>query len=291
MKIVLFGGSGQLGYELVKRASDLHFELVAPVTKEVDITSRSDVFGFIARSKPDVIINSAAYTAVDKAESEPERAFKVNHEGVRYLAEAARQYSARMLLLSTDYVFDGKGELPLAEEAPTNPINVYGKSKLAGELEVERILGKQGLVVRTSSLHGQRGTNFVHTMIDLLTSREIVSVVNDQFMCPTWAGWLAEVTLDLIRVDCHGIIHAAGQGVTSWFNFASEIRNVIEGSGRFSGQHLAKIEPVSGEKFIRPAKRPAYSALDSSKLSKVLGRPNISWQTGLKFHMSELGYD
>lgn len=287
MKIVLFGGSGQLGHELIKRASDLNFQLIAPVTNEVDITTRSDVFSFISRVKPDVIVNSAAYTAVDKAEEDRERAFLVNQQGVRFIAEAAKQHNARVLHISTDYVFDGSGDVPLGEDSATNPINVYGESKLAGEQEIERILGPKGLVIRTSSLHGQRGSNFVHTMIDLLSSREVLTVVNDQFMCPTWAGWLAETLLDLIRIDCSGVLHAAGNGVTSWYHFAQEIRNILQSSGK----KLAVIEPVSCSNFVRPAKRPIYSALDCSKLTKILGRQGITWQAGLKFHMSELGYD
>lgn len=286
MKIVLFGGSGQLGFELIKRASDLNFELIAPVTKEVDIRARSDIFSFISRVKPDVIVNTAAYTAVDKAETDPDDAFAVNQTGVRFIAEAARQYEARVVHLSTDYVFDGSANSPCSEKAVTDPINVYGKSKLAGELEIERILGPRGLVLRTSSLHGQRGANFVHTMIELITSRETVSVVNDQFMCPTWAGWLAEVILDLIRIDCSGVLHVAGQGVTSWYQFAREIRGLLESSGK----NLANIEPTTSDKFIRPAKRPAYSALDCTKLSDTLGRPNITWQAGLRNHFSDLGY-
>lgn len=286
MKIVLFGGSGQLGFELAKRASDLNFDFVAPVTKEVDITARNDVFSFVGRIKPSVIVNSAAYTAVDKAETDRDRAFLVNQNGVRFIAEAARQHNARLIHLSTDYVFDGTGHTPLTEEVEAKPINVYGDSKLAGEKEVERILGKQGLVVRTSSLHGQRGMNFVHTMIDLMTSRESISVVNDQFMCPTWAGWLAESLLDLMRIECSGVLHAAGQGVATWFDFAQEIRSLIEPSGRT----LAKVEPTTADKFVRPAKRPKYSALDCSKLSRLLGRQPMSWQTGLQYHISELGF-
>lgn len=286
MKIVLFGGSGQLGFEMIKRASDLNFDLIAPVTKEVDITSRNDVIAFISRVKPDVIVNSAAYTAVDKAEENPEAAYLVNRDGVRFIAEAALQNNCRVIHLSTDYVFDGSIETALTEDAPVNPVNVYGKSKLAGEIEIERILGSRGLVVRTSSLHGQRGLNFVHTMIELLSSRETVNVVSDQFMCPTWAGWLAECLLDLIRIDCSGVLHACGQGVTSWYGFASEIRTILE----VSRKDLAIIEPVSSSNFLRPAPRPRYSALDCSKLSRILGRSALPWQAGLKFHMSELGY-
>ena len=287
MKIVLFGGSGQLGHELIKRAGDLHFDIIAPVRKEVDVKSREEVFSFIDRIKPDIVVNSAAYTAVDKAEEEPEQAFLVNRDAVRFMAEAVRNVNARMLHISTDYVFDGSGNSSLNEEAKTNPVNVYGESKLAGEHEVSRILGNKGLIVRTSSLHGQRGTNFVHTMIDLITSRDQVSVVNDQFMCPTWAGWLAEVMLDLIRTDISGILHASGEGVTSWYGFANEIAALLKKHGR----QTAEIVPVSAAQFPRPAKRPAYSALNCEKLSRALGRKGLEWQQGLKAHFKDLGFN
>jgi dTDP-4-dehydrorhamnose reductase len=287
MKIALFGGSGQLGFELIKRAGDLNFEIVAPVKKEVDIKSRDDVFSFLARVKPDVVVNSAAYTAVDKAESDSDNAFLVNRDAARFIAEAVRNEGAKLLHVSTDYVFDGQiSGRSLDESAETNPINVYGKSKLAGEQEVLRILAEKGLVLRTSSLHGQRGVNFVHTMIDLLCSKEKVSVVNDQFMCPTWAGWLAEVILDLIRSDASGILHACGSGVTSWYGFAEEISKVLQKNNR----KVADIEAVSAANFPRPAKRPAYSALNCDKLKKTLGRANMSWRDGLGQHFKDLGF-
>jgi len=157
MKILIFGGNGQLGLELQKRALDLEFEIVSPVQSELDITDQPQVSFLANRIAPNLIINAAAYTAVDQAEAEHERAYSVNRDGAAVVAIAARDVRARLIHVSTDYVFDGEGRLPLDEGAPTNPINVYGASKLDGEREVLRILADKALVVRTSSLHGAKG--------------------------------------------------------------------------------------------------------------------------------------
>lgn len=277
MKILLFGGSGQLGRELRDKAKDLSFDVIAPVTKEVDISDREQVTHLIKQVSPDVIINAAAYTLVDKAESERDLAFKINGEGPGIITEAAS--GARLIHVSTDYVFSGEATEPLTEQSPTGPINVYGESKLAGERAV--LAGKNSLVVRTASLHGPFGENFVHTMLKLFKEKETVSVVNDQIMSPTYAGWLAEVLLDLARMrEVTGVLHAAGQGAISWFDFASEIK-------RQSGLKC-EIKPVSHTEFQRAARRPRYSALSTKALAEVLGRAAISWQEGLRLHLGRL---
>ena len=286
MKILLFGGSGQLGYEVTYRARDLHFDMVAPHESELDIGDGPQVTALVNRINPDVILNCAAYTAVDQAEAQPELAFRVNRDGVRNIALAAKEARCRLLHISTDYVFDGQAREPIPETAQTGPLNVYGASKLAGEEVALRLLGDQALIVRTQSLHGQRGTNFVHTMLKLFTERDVVKVVSDQFMCATWAGWLAEVLLDLVRLNTSGIYHAAGDGVISWHQFAV---GIYELSRRRIGREV-QIEPVSTAEFPRPARRPVYSALDCKKLSALLGRKPISWEEGLRRHMDELGY-
>jgi len=286
MKILLFGGSGQLGYEITSRGQDLNFEVVSPVQSEVDITEREQVQTLAERVKPDVIINSAAYTAVDKAEDEREAAFSLNQDGARNVAYAARSSGARFIHISTDYVFDGNSRAPLTENAPTHPINVYGESKLAGERAVHEVLQGKGLVVRTSSLHGQKGVNFVHTMIKLFKEKERIQVVDDQFMSPTWAGWLAEALLDMCRIRCEGIVHACGKGVISWHEFASAIYEDI----RPALGKTVDVQRTSAANFPRPAKRPHYSAMDTTKLSKILGRESLGWREGLRRHLTELGY-
>jgi len=287
MKILLFGGSGQLGYELKKRAADLNFSLISPVTKEVNITESTQVRALMDAVRPDVVINSAAYTAVDKAEEEVDRAFAVNAEGVKNVAEACNSADVRLIHISTDYVFDGLQGRPLKEDDVVNPVSVYGRSKLAGEEHVSRILGDRGLIVRTQALYGQKGINFVHTMLKLFGEREVLTIVDDQFVSPTWAGWLAEAILDLARLPASGVLHASCAGVVSWFDFAAEIHRVAVAS--FEGKRMARLERTTAAALNRPAKRPVYSAFDTSKISTILQREPLAWDEALKLFLAEIG--
>lgn len=288
MRFLLFGGSGQLGFEFIKRANDLNFEVISPVLSELDIGSQSQVVAFCERVRPTVIVNCAAYTAVDKAEEQVEEAYRVNATGAENVAKGAVRAECRLLHVSTDYVFDGNATSPIAEDTPTAPLNVYGKSKLEGERRVQQILAERSLIVRTSSLHGQHGENFVHTMLKLIRDRDEVRVVDDQWMSPTWAGWLAEVLLDLSRMNAQGIVHACGAGVCSWFEFAKEIQAVS--AGKIDRRPACRVEPTTVANFPRPARRPRYSAMDCTKLSRLLGRPPIPWQEGLRAHLLDIGY-
>lgn len=283
MKILLLGGSGQLGLEIVSRAHDLNFEVIAPVPSEVDIGVEGQV-SFLARKlKPTIIINCAAYTAVDVAESERDPAFRVNAEGAALVAHAAAEVASRLIHISTDYVFSGSTSQPLDEEAPVAPLNVYGESKLQGEREVLKILGDRALIVRTSSLHARRGVNFVNTMLNMIAQKPVLNVVQDQVMSPTWAGWLAEVLLDLGRSQCGGILHASCAGATTWFEFAQAIALYA------NLEKKAEILPITAAQFARPARRPAYSVLNCNRLTSILGRSPIPWQQGLKNHLREMG--
>ena len=288
MKILLFGGSGQLGFEIRTRAHDLNFEVLSPVHSEVDIGERAQVQHFVANLQVDVVINCAAYTAVDKAEKEREQALRINRDGALHAAEAAKAHGVRLLHVSTDYVYAGDTRTLITESEPVRPLNYYGESKLAGEIAVQELLGADATILRTSSLHGQKGINFVNTMLKFFAERPVVSVVNDQFMCPTWAGWLAEVLLDLVRIPTQGVLHACGEGVVSWFDFARAIHemSIVQATNERS---RAVIEPISAAAFNRPANRPAYSGMDCGKLTQILGRAPISWQKGLKRHLQELG--
>lgn len=288
MKILLFGGSGQLGYEIEQRGRDLNFEMISPVISEVDISDGAQVRYLTAQIKPDLIVNCAAYTLVDKAEDEKEEAMRINRDGAHNVAIAASHIGCRMIHISTDYVFDGSFDSPIPETAPTNPINHYGATKLAGEAAVMEAAGKLAVIVRTSSLHGQKGVNFVHTMLELFKTKEVVRVVNDQYMSPTWAGWLAEVILDLGRIACDGIVHASCAGAITWYDFAAEILRLVKDD--IPNAQALRLEPISASEFGRPAKRPAYSVFDCSKLAGLLGRSPIPWQDGLKAHLRELGY-
>jgi len=288
VKILLFGGSGQLGFELKKRAADLDFELVSPVTKELDITERDQVISLITTLRPTTVINSAAYTAVDRAEEEQERAFAINADGARNIAEGCQQSGARLIHISTDYVFDGASGRALAESDVTRPLSVYGRSKLAGEEYVRELVGDRGVIVRTQALYGKKGINFVHTMLKLFGEREVLKIVNDQYVSPTWAGWLSEVLLDLVRLPVSGTLHASCEGFVSWFDFAVEIQRLAAPS--FEGRPLAKLEPTTAAELNRPATRPAFSAFDTTRLESVLGRPAMEWRTALEIFLSEIGF-
>ncbi len=287
MKILLFGGSGQLGFELKKRAADLNFSLVSPVTKEVNISEETQVKSLVESLKPDLVINSAAYTAVDKAEQEVDLATAVNADGARYVAEACSRTKARLIHLSTDYVFDGLLQRPLREDDPVNPVSVYGRTKLQGEEYVRKIAGERGLIVRTQALYGQKGINFVHTMLKLFAERQELKIVDDQFVSPTWAGWLAEAVLDLARLQVHGTLHASCSGVVSWYDFAAEIHRLAAPS--FEGRQMARIERTCAADLNRPAKRPVFSAFDVSKISDVLHRVPLTWNDALQRFLTEIG--
>ena len=286
MKILLFGGAGQLGYELTKRAADLNFSLVSPVASEIDVGNSEQVRFITERVKPALIINAAAYTAVDKAETQEEDALRVNRDGARNAAVAAKAAGASFIHISTDYVFDGEKGSPISENDPVHPLNVYGSSKLAGEKAVLEAFGDGALIVRTSSLHGQRGENFVHTMLTLFEERDTVRVVSDQIMSPTWAGWLAETVLDLAKMHASGIIHASCAGAISWLEFAHKIYALAKPKQLSSWR--AEIAPITAAELARPAKRPRFSAFDTSKLSAVLGRKPIPWEDGLRNHLRDL---
>ena len=286
MKILLFGGAGQLGYELRTRAADLEFEVVSPVAAEVDITDRAQVTHVVGSAHPDVVINCAAYTAVDKAEEEVEQAFRINRDGAFNVAEACALANARCIHVSTDYVFDGLSGRPLREDDPTNPLSVYGRSKWEGEERVRAVLGEDALIVRTQALYGQKGVNFVYTMLKLFAEKEVVKVVDDQWVSPTWAGWLGEVLLDCARLTIGGTLHASCEGTVSWFDFASEIRRLA--LPHFEGRPVAFVERTTASNLNRPATRPTFSAFDTGRITAALGRPPMKWGDGLESFLREI---
>ncbi|MCB0353285.1 MAG: dTDP-4-dehydrorhamnose reductase [Bdellovibrionales bacterium] len=285
MKVLLFGGEGQLGGEIIRRAQELSFEIVSPVSSEVSITDREQLLFLAEKIQPDLVLNCAAYTAVDDAETHESLAYDVNCQGVRNCVEICKYHGARLIHISTDYVFSGYAREPLREDDSPIPLGVYGKSKLAGEEVVFSDLPNDATVVRTSSLHASRGQNFVNTMLRLFAEKSLIRVVSDQIMCPTWAGWLSEVILDLSRIPPVGLVHACGAGAVSWFDFACEIRSLLREESLAEGLAL---EPISAADYDRPAPRPEYSVLDCQKLVSILGRPCMTWREGLIRHLAEL---
>lgn len=286
MRILLFGGSGQLGFEIIRSALDLNFDVKSPVASEVDIVSRKQVEAFVERIRPDVVINAAAYTAVDRAEEERDIAFEINVKGAENVALAAAATNARVFFLSTDYVFNGEASIPIDESTPPNPLNVYGESKVAGERATLAAHKSGALIVRTSALFGKKGTNFVSTLLTRLRDKEPIKIVNDRFMSPTYAGWLAEILLDLARIPCTGIIHATCKGEVSWYEFAQAISD--EAKKIDPHFQAATILPISASEMLSLAKRPGYTVLSSAKLTQLLKRSPISWREGLSTYMQEV---
>ncbi|MBM4136358.1 MAG: dTDP-4-dehydrorhamnose reductase [Nitrospira sp.] len=273
MKILVTGGNGMLAQDLIPVLKERHD--VIPLAKEdLDITSRDSVYTVLKNSTPDLVVNCAAYTRVDKAEEEREQAFLVNGIGVQNLAIACADAKIPLCHISTDYVFDGENDNPYTPFDNTNPINVYGKSKLAGEKYIQWILDKF-YIIRTSWLYSIRGNNFVLTILRLSKERPVIRIVNDQIGAPTSTMQLSEGIRKLIESGAYGIYHLTDEtdGGISWFDFAKEIVRV-------SGLKTEVI-PVTTDEFPRPAKRPKYSVLDMEITRLTLGFKPVHWKVAL----------
>lgn len=253
---------------------------------QLDITRREETLSFIRELKPDLIINCAAYTNVDKAESDYAGAIALNALGPLYLAEACRELDIRLVHISTDYVFNGAaGSRPFKETDPTAPVGIYGWTKYLGEEFIRTTLSETHyLILRTSWLHGVCGGNFVDTIYNAAKKGVELKVVNDQFGGPTWTGWLAEVIEELCVRRATGLFHVASRGVASRYDQAAEVLKV--------GSLAVPLAPQSSAESTRPAPRPVYSALDVTKLEEFLRRPAIRWEDGIKEHLAvRLGRD
>jgi dTDP-4-dehydrorhamnose reductase len=262
MRVLVTGAGGQLGRELCETgkgwtAGDEPLDIVGLDRRQLDVTDPSACREAIAAYRPDAVIHAAAWTAVDRAEEEPDEAFRVNAAGTRNMAVAAREGGAKFCYVSTDYVFDGRSSVPYSEYDLPNPLNVYGKSKLAGE-RLTQSLADRWFIVRTSWVYGAYGANFVNTMLRLGAERETVRVVRDQIGSPTWTRDLAEFLLRLVTTEGYGIYHATNAGHCSWYEFAKAI---------FEEKGLpATVVPCTTDEFPRPAPRPAYSVLDHAAI-------------------------
>lgn len=280
MKLLIIGIGGQVARSLVERAGARPDLAVTSVGRpDVDLEIAGSAERAILSQSPDVIINAAAYTAVDQAEEEAERAFRINAEAAGEIAFAAARNGAAVIHLSTDYVFDGRASAPYAEDAPTNPLNVYGRSKLAGEERV-RTANPNHLIVRTSWIYSPFGRNFVKTMLRLAEDKDEIAIVADQMGTPTSALAIADATLDAVervREGANGTFHYAGRGVCSWADVAEEIFI----ASRARGGPVASVRRISTADYPTPAKRPAYSALDSSRFEAEFGVSARDWRTGV----------
>lgn len=283
MNVLVTGASGQLGSEIRAQQKAHHFTYVD--TGEMDLSSEVSIRSYFENRKFDIIINCAAYTAVDKAEDEPELAYAVNAHAVSILADICARDKTRLIHISTDYVFDGSGNTPLTEETPTNPINVYGKSKLEGERHVRNKLN-DAYIIRTSWLYSVYGKNFVKTIANLARERESLNVVYDQVGTPTNARDLADVIMKIIdnvhsgQNDVPGVYHYSNLGVTSWYDLAQSIVDYYKLD--------CLINPIRSEQYRTRATRPKFSVFDKGKIRDHLKVSIRHWHAGLTECLKEL---
>ncbi len=278
MRVVITGAQGQVGRALLETAPT--GAQVMPCTRaELDITDAKAAHDYLGRHPADLIINAAAYTAVDKAESEQELARRTNTEGPRHLAAAARAIGARLIHLSTDFVFDGAASVPYRPDAVTNPLSVYGRTKRDGEQAVLDTLPDRSVIVRSAWVYAASGTNFVRTMLRLMRSKGSVRVVADQVGTPTAANSLAHALwLIAERTEIHGIHHWTDAGVASWYDFAIAIAE--EGAPLGLVAPSVTVTPIGTEEYPTPARRPSYSVLDKRSLAPF-GLTPVHWRRRL----------
>ena len=295
MKILLFGKNGQVGWELQRSLAPLG-ELVAlgADSQELcgDFTDLEGIARTVRAVAPDVIVNAAAYTAVDKAESEPELAHTINALAPGVLAQEALRGNAWLINYSTDYVFDGSGDKPWLETDTTAPLSVYGATKLEGEQLIQQS-GCQHLIFRTSWVYGARGGNFAKTMLRLAQQRDTLTVINDQYGAPTGADLLADITAHAIctaktRAELSGLYHLVAGGETSWHGYASFVLNFARRAGVTLKVSPDAIQAVPTSAFPTPAKRPLNSRMATTKLQRAFDLRLPSWQTGVTRMLTEI---
>ncbi|WP_413307076.1 dTDP-4-dehydrorhamnose reductase [Bacillus sp. 1P10SD] len=278
MRVVVTGAAGQLGQDVVLELARRNHEAIGTDRQKLDITNEADVFSFISEVKPDIIIHCAAYTNVDAAEENEEIAYQINASGAAYLARASQRVGAKMLYVSTDYVFDGTATEPYEVDEQTKPLGAYGRTKLAGEELLQKHL-KEYFIVRTAWVFGAHGNNFVKTMLRLGEERDEVGVVHDQVGSPTYTVDLARFMVELMETDKYGIYHATNTGVCSWYEFAVEIF-------KQAGLNVT-VKPLTSDQFPRPAKRPQYSVLSKKKIVENGLTPLRNWKEALSAYLNE----
>tara|TARA_R110002012_G_C11622708_1_gene609163 strand:+ start:926 stop:1825 length:900 start_codon:yes stop_codon:yes gene_type:complete len=295
MKILVTGKNGQLGSELQKTCPS-NVELICFGSKELDISNAEQVNELLITHSPDIVINAAAYTAVDKAETDTDTAYAVNEQGAANLANACKNIDAKLIHISTDFVFDGTSTMPYTASDATNPLGVYGASKLAGEQAINEILGSQATIVRTAWVYSVFGNNFVKTMLRLMAEKEQLGIVGDQVGTPTWAAGLANMLWALVAKasseqvlnteNTATILNWTDAGVASWYDFAVAIQELAIEQGL-----LTKSIPISAipaASYPTPAKRPAFSVLNKAQAEEISGVKTVHWRTQLKEMLTEL---
>jgi dTDP-4-dehydrorhamnose reductase len=283
MKIAVIGASGQVGYNLVEVLSACN-EVTGLTHKDMDILDFAKTRGTLTKLKPEIVINTAAYHKTDECEENPERSFQVNSIAVRNLAITCKEINSLFVHYSTDYVFDGKKRKPYTEDDEPNPINVYGVSKLAGEVFVRNTLERHYLI-RPSGIFGKAKKegkeNFIVRMLRSAREKGSLKIVKDQILSPTYARDLAEKTVELIQTDRYGVYHITNLGHCSWYEFAKAAFELTRVS--------VKVEPVTSNRFPAKAQRPMYSVLESKNLKSIGLRRMRPWKEALKAYLEEIG--
>lgn len=279
MKILVTGASGQLGYDVERELERRGIEHLGTSSKELDITDREAVERLMAAYRPDAAIHCAAYTKVDLAEDEPERCWAVNADGTRNLAAACRKTGAKLLYISTDYVFPGTGKQFRRTDDPVSPVNTYGRSKLAGELAVQSLLEKY-FIVRISWVFGKNGNNFVKTMLRLAETKADLSVVCDQIGSPTYTADLAPLLCDMVQTERYGVYHATNEGTCAWSEFAEAI---FELAGR-----QVVVHPIPTSAYPTRAVRPLNSRMSKERLRDNGFQELPEWKNALARYLKEI---
>ena len=282
-RVLVTGANGQLGSEMRRLGAASPNEYIFTDVAELDITDGAAVSRFVKENNVNVIVNCAAYTAVDRAEDDEATAELINSTAVRNLAQAAKEVDAVLFHVSTDYVFGAEGNTPRTEEMPTNPLGVYGRTKLRGEQAIAEV-GAKAIIIRTAWLYSEYGNNFLKTMLRLTKEKETLSVVFDQVGTPTYAGDLAMTIFSIIEGDYYngneGIYHFSNEGVCSWYDFAREIATAMG--------HTCQINPCHSSEFPSKVTRPPYSVLDKTKIKKTFGVDIPHWRESMIYCLKRI---
>ncbi len=279
MRILVTGFNGQLGYDVVREGKRHGLEMMGTTSTDLEITDEQAVTKYVERVKPDAIIHCAAYTAVDRAEDDQETCRHVNVNGTKYLANAANKLDAKFIYISTDYVFDGKGETPFRETDDPNPIGYYGQTKFEGEKVVKELLNKW-FIIRISWVFGINGNNFIKTMLRLSETRNQLNIVNDQYGSPTYTADLSKLLIQMVQTDKYGTYHVSNEGFCNWADFAREIFKQANKS--------VKVQGISTEQYPTRAERPKNSKMTKQKLIDAGFNPLPDWPDAVARYLKEL---
>ncbi len=294
MKVIVTGKGGQLAWEIEQTLPE-GVELYAFSAADLDITNAAMVNDIIISHQPDLVINAAAYTAVDKAEQDQDTAFAVNRDGSENLALACKQVGAKLIHVSTDFVFDGRKTTPYLVDDIPNPINVYGESKLQGDRKISDILGSQATIIRTAWVYSVNGNNFVKTMLRLMAEKDQLGIVYDQVGTPTWAKGFAQLIwqLAMLPADSNNqqansatTLHWTDAGIASWYDFAVAIQELALEKGLL--EKPIPVKPIPASHYPTPAKRPSFSVIDKSLAEELSGLNTIHWRAQLATMLDEL---